>query len=40
MKECLAEADTSERMLCMSNHMDGHVIKDSSLMTQALANLI
>ena len=33
MKECFAEADTGERMFYKTEHMKGHIMKDSSVIT-------
>jgi hypothetical protein len=33
MKECFAEVDTGERMFYKTEHMKGHIMKDSSLTT-------
>jgi len=33
VKKCFAEADTGQRMFCKSQHVKGHVRKDSLLMT-------
>ena len=30
---CFAKAETGERMFCQSQHMKGHLMKNSSLMT-------